>query len=66
MTSFLLDFHLSPKQFALIKDRVNYYDEFKGNWPGNKEDLFIAQACFMGFKADSMKELFVQWEVQKV
>jgi hypothetical protein len=62
MTRFLLDFHLSSKQFALIKDRVNYYDEFKGNWPGNKEDLFIAQACFMGFKADSMKELFTQWE----
>jgi len=62
MTRFLVDFHLSPKQFALIKDRVNYYDDFKGNWPGSKEDLFIAQACFMGFKADSMKQLFTEWE----
>lgn len=60
---FLLKFHHSKQQYALIKDRVNYYEEFKNKWCGRKDFVFIPQACLMGFKRDTIKTIFDLWEV---
>jgi len=57
----LLDFHRSNKSFAFIKDRVNFYEDFRNKWP-SQEFIFVPQSCLMGFKAKSMHYLFESWE----
>jgi len=62
LTDFLLTFHRSNKLYAFTPDHVNHSSEFRQLWPGNKENMFIPQACFMGFKSEIMKVFFQEWE----
>jgi len=62
LTNFLVNFQASKQNFALTKDHVMFDQDFKERWPGNKEKFFVAQACFMGFKAPAMASFFKRWE----
>jgi len=66
MSQFLLEFHNSKKNFAFAKDHVTNSEEFKKRWSAmfelKTDDIFIAQACFMGFKTKAMPEFFKEWE----
>jgi len=62
LSQFLLTFHRSNKLYAFTPDHVNHSSEFRRLWSGNKENMFIPQACFMGFKSDTMKQFFQEWE----
>lgn len=61
----LLDFHRSSKSFAFVKDRVNFYDDFRSRWH-TQDFMFIPQSCIMGFKAKSMHYLFESWKVIEI
>lgn len=62
LTGLLLEFHKSDKNYAFVPDRVMFSQDFRTNWPGNKEKMFIAQACFMLFKSRAMAPLFKEWK----
>jgi len=62
LSNFLLAFHQSNKNYAFTLDHVNHSEDFRRRWPGNRDNMFIPQACFMGFKAETMRPFFQEWE----
>lgn len=62
ITNFLLSFHRSNKNYAFTLDHVNHSEDFRRRWVGNRDSMFVPQACFMGFKAEAMKPFFEEWE----
>jgi len=57
----LLEFHRSSKSFAFVKDRVNFYEDFRSRWH-TQDFIFVPQSCLMGFKAKSMHYLMESWK----
>ena len=58
---FLLEFTESTALFYLVKDHVNFDDNFKRNWRDNvfPKYTMIPQACVMGFKSSIIRDFFM-------
>lgn len=67
LSDLLSEFHSSPCKLALLKDHVCYNPQFLSvwkDWRKNKSesDIFVPQACFMGFKKEILNDFFGKWQ----
>lgn len=64
LSDLLWEFHTSPCRVAFLKDHVCYNPHFLTVWNDWRKvtEPFVPQACFMGFKKETIASFFQKWQ----